>query len=78
MSFIASHTPKVIYFSFLACHRLMIRGNTSDFIDHPICKDSVSEHGPPTTPGPQAPTILIWRWEILEQKELFQLTDIPQ
>jgi len=30
----------------------MICGNTSDFIIHPLKKDSV---GLPTTPGPQAP-----------------------
>jgi len=33
----------------------MICGNSSDFIDHPLPKDSVSAHGPLTTPGPQAP-----------------------
>jgi len=32
----------------------MIRGNTSDFIDHPLPKHFVSHMGPPTTPGPQA------------------------
>jgi len=32
----------------------MVCGNNSDFIDHPLPKGSV---GPPTTPGPQAPTI---------------------
>jgi len=32
----------------------MIRGNTSDFIGHPLPKDSISDPqmGPPTTPGP--------------------------
>jgi len=36
---------------------LMIRGNTSNFIGHPLPKDSISDPqmGPPTMPGPRAP-----------------------
>ena len=35
----------------------MIRGSSSDFIGHPLPKDSISDPhmGPPTTPGPRAP-----------------------
>jgi len=35
----------------------MISGNTSDFIGHPLFKDSLSDPHmrPPTTPGPRAP-----------------------
>jgi len=35
----------------------MISGNTSDFIGHPLPKDSISDPhmGPPTTPGPRDP-----------------------
>jgi len=35
-------------------HQYMIRGNTSDFIGHPLPKDYISDlhMGPPTTPGP--------------------------
>ena len=29
--------------------------NRNDIIDHPLLKDSVSAHGPPTMPGPHAP-----------------------
>ena len=36
---------------------IMVRGNASGFIGHPLHKDSVSDPhmGPPTTPGPRAP-----------------------
>ena len=45
----------------------MIRGNTSDFIGHPIPQDSMSVHGPPTTPAPRAshhlnPALQRWPW----------------
>jgi len=35
----------------------MIRGNTSDFIGHPLPKNSISDPhmGPPTTLGPRIP-----------------------
>jgi len=41
----------------------MIRGSSSDFIGHPLPKDSISDPhmGPPTTPGPGPPTIKIRR-----------------
>jgi len=37
----------------------MIAGNTSDYIGHPLPKDSVLDPhmGPPTTPGSRSPTI---------------------
>jgi len=38
----------------------MNRRNTSDFIGHPLPKDSDPHMGPPTTPG--APTSEIRRW----------------
>jgi len=34
---------------------LTIRGNTSDFINHPYLKIMYPHMGPPTTLGPQAP-----------------------
>jgi len=33
----------------------MISGNRSNFIGHPLSKDSISAHGPPTTLGPRTP-----------------------
>ena len=36
----------------------MIRGNTNDFVVHPLPKDSTSAHGAPTTLDPRLPVHL--------------------
>jgi len=51
----------------------MIRGNTSDFMCHPVGKDSISDPhmGPPTTPGPRPPTTWIRRWARTVSRDLY-------